>query len=272
MKRITEQINGRTTKKQTAGWQRRLKRKCGLLFTAALLLITSGTALAGQWFSDENGSFWLEDDGTPVTGWHWVDGDNDGYAECFYFQENGYILKNGEKDGWRINEDGYRVDDLFRVQSVPVMTVDCLKDTRKEAPSYWLTSQFTAHLGGIGTGKFLYGAEVVEVWSTGAIGDRDGYYEVTDVRFEYMDLTRDNSLNYHTTTLGMRRVPLWIRKDAAVEIDRFGNTMTAEQYYETYHTLGPSEPANQLLGDKLRSCRLEFDSKGYVTRISAIRY
>lgn len=65
-------------------------------------------AYAGSWQESFRGKWWKNDDGSyPTSGWHWIDWENDGFAECFYFDENGYALVNTTTpDGYLVNENG----------------------------------------------------------------------------------------------------------------------------------------------------------------------
>ena len=68
----------------------------------------SSLAFAGSWGKDSNGWYYLNDDGTYATsGWQWIDGDNDGVEECYYFDETGYLYENTTTpDGYTVNENG----------------------------------------------------------------------------------------------------------------------------------------------------------------------
>lgn len=73
--------------------------------TTALSLAASTQSFAGQWHSDTNGWWWQNDDGTyPASTWQWIDGNNDGSSECYYFTPEGYCVISG------ITPDGYTVD------------------------------------------------------------------------------------------------------------------------------------------------------------------
>ena len=67
-----------------------------------------GDGMAGSWKSDANGWWWQNSDGTwPANAWVWLDGNGDGSAECYYFNENGYILTNTTSpDGYVLDGDG----------------------------------------------------------------------------------------------------------------------------------------------------------------------
>ena len=81
------------------------KRLATLVLSSALALSTFSTALASGWIQDHVGWWYQNFDGSyPSNGWHWLDGNNDGSAECYYFNESGYCLIN------TITPDGYIVD------------------------------------------------------------------------------------------------------------------------------------------------------------------
>ncbi len=84
-----------------------------LILSAALTLSLSSVALAGQWKQNDTGWWWAEDDGSyPQNTWLWLDGNQDGNSECYYFDSNGYLSVNTTIDGWQVdsNAAGYRTD------------------------------------------------------------------------------------------------------------------------------------------------------------------
>ena len=90
-----------------------MKKRSFLILAAAFTAAFSMTAYAGEWQSSENGWWYAKDDGTwPVSAWEWLDGNGDGVSECYYFDENGYLLTNGTApDGSQVNGDGAWVVD-----------------------------------------------------------------------------------------------------------------------------------------------------------------
>lgn len=104
------------------------------IVTALTVFMTMGgvmTSYAGQWIFDgpESWKWWYQqDDGRRYAnswkqieekwyhfdengyldiGWHWVDGNNDGIAECYYFDNSGCLFINGTApDGSAVNENG----------------------------------------------------------------------------------------------------------------------------------------------------------------------
>ena len=66
-----------------------------MTMTALMAAAMSTTAFAGSWRTDGGGRWYQNDDGSCTkNGWQWIDSDNDGYSECFYFDSNGYVLTN----------------------------------------------------------------------------------------------------------------------------------------------------------------------------------
>ena len=65
-----------------------MKKKTLLTAAVSMALAASMSvpALAGSWQSNETGWWWQNDDGSyPTNSWQWLDGNNDGTAECYYF-------------------------------------------------------------------------------------------------------------------------------------------------------------------------------------------
>lgn len=52
------------------------------------------------WYDFDNGSY-------AANGWQWIDGDNDGVSECYYFDAEGWMLADTvTPDGYTVNADG----------------------------------------------------------------------------------------------------------------------------------------------------------------------
>ncbi|MCI7261676.1 MAG: hypothetical protein MR562_00435 [Clostridiaceae bacterium] len=82
-----------------------------ILISAALLFSLSAAtpAFAGAWMTGENentGRWWYDNgDGTRAhSEWRWIDGDGNGIAECYCFDENGWLFVN------TTTPDSYTVD------------------------------------------------------------------------------------------------------------------------------------------------------------------
>lgn len=91
-----------------------------LCMTASISLTPlSLTAFAGQWNSDSRGWWYQNDDGSfTANSWQWIDGNSDGIAECYYFDENGYMLSNTTTpDGQTVDSNGaWVIDGILQTQ------------------------------------------------------------------------------------------------------------------------------------------------------------
>ena len=71
----------------------------------------SSTAFAGTWKTgaEENQNKWWydnEDGSYASNGWYWIDGNNDGIAECYYFDSTGNMAVDTWIDGCYVNSSG----------------------------------------------------------------------------------------------------------------------------------------------------------------------
>lgn len=93
-------------------------RKQGNMFKGAMVMALAGVmaagmamtsfAATGQWKKNDTGWWWERINGNyPTNAWVWIDGNNDGKAECYYFDSIGYMLANTTTpDGYTVNADG----------------------------------------------------------------------------------------------------------------------------------------------------------------------
>ena len=99
-------------------------KKWKMVLTAAmpLAMALSFPAFAGEWQEDMNGWKYQNDDGSYCrNGWYWLDGDHDGWAQCYYFGNTGYAMTDyGRADGYEIDKNGaWSVNGVTQVKSVP---------------------------------------------------------------------------------------------------------------------------------------------------------
>lgn len=90
-----------------------MKKKLILLMTSiALSSMACMTSPAAEWKLDDAGWWYQFDDGTYAQDeWCWIDGNGDGYAELYLFDENGYCPPDTlAADGYRTDENGARVE------------------------------------------------------------------------------------------------------------------------------------------------------------------
>ena len=82
----------------------------GTITLAVAMAGMTMTAYADGWKQNEHG-WWYEKadtaNGWYADGWHWIDGNQDGIAECYYFGAGGYLKTDGvTPDGYTVNVDG----------------------------------------------------------------------------------------------------------------------------------------------------------------------
>lgn len=86
-----------------------MRKKIALLgLVAALAIGGTMTSFAGSWQLDTTGWWYQNDDRTyPANCWQWIDGNNDGIAECYCFNRAGYMFWNTmTPDGYKVNPSG----------------------------------------------------------------------------------------------------------------------------------------------------------------------
>ena len=80
------------------------------LFTlTSFVFLLSGTAKA-DWIKGNSKNAWWYDLGNGkyhMSSWQWIDGNHDSIAECYCFDENGWMFENTTTpDGYTVNENG----------------------------------------------------------------------------------------------------------------------------------------------------------------------
>ncbi len=72
-----------------------------------------GPGNAGTW--KQAGERWYFEDGAgnrKVNGWYWLDGNQDGISECYYLDQEGWLLTDTTTpDGYQVNADGAWIED-----------------------------------------------------------------------------------------------------------------------------------------------------------------
>lgn len=103
-----------------------MKKTKVLLAVTILTASMSITALAGEWKQDSIGYWYQNNDGSyTVNGWQWIDGNDDGISESYYFDANGYLLVNSTTpDGYTVDENGkWIVDGIVQTQISTALSV-----------------------------------------------------------------------------------------------------------------------------------------------------
>lgn len=153
-----------------------MKRKNLLTAVAAMAMTAamSMTVWAAGWQQNTTGWWWQNTDGTwPANTWQWLDGNNDGVSECYYFDGNGYMIAGTTTpDGYTVNSDGsWMIDGVIQQQNatgtqnvdsnipsgynangISNVVIDMLNNTRAQnAAKYGETKALT-----MGEGIFVY--------------------------------------------------------------------------------------------------------------------
>lgn len=117
-----------------------------ILSAAAITVMMSFTAFAGSWKNDGTGWQYKNDDGScTANSWQWIDGDNNGTAECYYFNQQGYCLVNTTTpDGCSVDDNGaWIVDGIVQTQRVAAQasqeTTASKEDTAPKSSVVWLS-------------------------------------------------------------------------------------------------------------------------------------
>ena len=78
------------------------------VLSVLLSIMAAMPVYASQWMQDGNGWRWKNDNGSyPENCWQWLDGNQDGMAEHYYFGPDGYMISDTTApDGQQVNEEG----------------------------------------------------------------------------------------------------------------------------------------------------------------------
>ena len=93
-----------------------MKAKKIFLAASVFALMSTSAAFGGTWkkgTGNDQDRWWYDNnDGTYAKdGWHWIDGDGNGTAECYYFDGNGWLYTNTTTpDNYQVNADGAWVE------------------------------------------------------------------------------------------------------------------------------------------------------------------
>ena len=115
-----------------------------LVLSLMLSSLFAISAFAGAWLTAKDGWWYRYDDGSyPTSQWVWLDGDNDGVSECYYFNESGYLITNTHSpDGYYVDANGAWVDS-GRVQTIGQ------KKQKSRFRQNWVYGTYEIHSNGI---------------------------------------------------------------------------------------------------------------------------
>lgn len=177
---------------------------------AAMVVMMAIPAYAGEWKQDAIGWWYQNTDGTyPVNKWEWLDGNQDGIAESYCFDSNGYMLVNTTTpDGYQVNENGAWVQN-GEVQTKAVMADNVGITIETSENSQYMVKRLSK-----ATIKKVDGGEII------------GCFDVTNV--DYRD--RRASYKYMESRNFKRDYELFVPDtmewpDALVQVELDGNTI-----------------------------------------------
>ena len=97
-----------------------------LCILTSFVFLLSGTAKA-DWVRGNSKNAWRYDLGNGnyyKSSWQWIDGNHDGIAECYCFDENGWMFENTiTPDRFTVNENGaWTVDNIVQTKSANLIS------------------------------------------------------------------------------------------------------------------------------------------------------
>ena len=98
-----------------------MRKQVLTVFMAGILTASmSMTALAG-WEQEGNNWKYNDNGNYAANGWYWIDGNNDGIAESYYFDNTGILARDTTVEGYTVNADGaWTVNGEIQTQNVAV--------------------------------------------------------------------------------------------------------------------------------------------------------
>ena len=195
-------------------------RKTGLAVTILAFSFTAISAMSSfaNWHMDNTGYWWENEDGSYAKDqWLWLDGNQDGIAECYYFDENGYMLSDAvAPDGSQVDKDGAWIIDGVK-QAKVLDTASGLASSSDEA-SLGAGDEISA---GTAADAAAEGAHEAAVYSLGSLNVRaDGIFAGAKAS------SGDNELNLVSSDL--RYAAVIMRIDLAQDPDYQSVMQTAQ--------------------------------------------
>lgn len=145
-----------------------------MLAGAILSALSAGTAFAGTWEKGQEPNqdkWWYSNgDGTYAqNGWQWIDGDNDGTAEYYYFDGAGWMLSDTvTPDGNQVNADGaWVINGVVQTQQVHAV-LDTAASGSDISGTYSYYGEKNIDTGNINTFKDIADSDSVTVTAVDA--------------------------------------------------------------------------------------------------------
>ncbi|WP_125142157.1 hypothetical protein [Clostridium transplantifaecale] len=136
-----------------------------VLSVVVMTVSMSTTALAGTWKLGNGNNqerWWYDNDNGSYanSGWQWIDGNNDGIAECYYFDNDGWLYTSTTTpDGYSVNENGaWTTDGHVETQTAVVDSQNdsVASQTTEEYNGEYKLVKFVSLDGTTYTGDSLY--------------------------------------------------------------------------------------------------------------------
>lgn len=157
-----------------------MKKLKVLLSLITLISSMTITSLAGVWKSDAIGWWYENDDGGYYTSsWQWIDGNNDGIAECYCFDEIGYCYLNTiTPDESTVDVNGaWTVDGIVQTKNVGVTILpsvpQAVSGNLVSTEEFFYVNDYT---DSVGETRFTEEVEEPQTYETGILDyPFDGY-------------------------------------------------------------------------------------------------
>lgn len=185
-----------------------------LLTVVPVSLAMTFQAYAGQWHQDMNGWWYETDDGGYLAnGWNWLDGNQDGTAECYYFGTDGYLItEHGYADGYRVDANGAWMENgKVQRKTVEVSESAAHKDDAAAADS---TDPMAVYLAAQEKANALDSM------------DMSADYEIS---FTAGDITMDMTMDMNIKMKGIQEGPLQFTADGSMGL--LGTEIPVNMFY-----------------------------------------
>ncbi len=150
--------------------------------TMAMTMAAAGTAFAGQWQQDATGWKWQENDGSYATSRsRWIDGNADGIAENYGFDETGHCYINA-KDAYGNAYDSNGA----RIENGVVQTQIICKQTPYDKDA---NTPVIPAINKTENGYSIDNMDVAYIASEAPIEDMGSYYKISDILLFNEDCT-----------------------------------------------------------------------------------
>lgn len=121
-----------------------MKKLFTIILAVMMSVLMAMPAFAGAWKtgtgSNQNMWWYDNEDGTYAAGgWQWIDGNQDGTAECYYFDSQGWMAAGTETpDGYQVNEDGaWTENGVVQTRPAEIQTADVAAENTSSLVVYF---------------------------------------------------------------------------------------------------------------------------------------